>query len=145
MARHRKGNPEAFPTEEIGQILKIAAGWNLPWTSCPTADAHYAGKGVKLGEPDRPIFWYKPEGAKTYRVIYADLSVKEAESAPKSPGRCDWRRCSRRQSEVEPDMGDAAEPAEKNRQKRSWRQATEVAAVSRPCVPAILFRPASAA
>ena len=40
-------------------------------------DSHYAGKDVKLGTPNRPIFWYKPTGAKKYRVIYADLSVKE--------------------------------------------------------------------
>lgn len=40
-------------------------------------DSHYAGGGVKLGTPDRPIFWYKPTGAHKYRVIYADLSVKE--------------------------------------------------------------------
>ncbi len=37
----------------------------------------YRGKGVKLGTPDRAIFWYKPKGSKNYRVIYADLSVKE--------------------------------------------------------------------
>lgn len=40
-------------------------------------DSHYAGKDVKLGTPDRPIFWYKPTGADKYRVIYADLSVKD--------------------------------------------------------------------
>ncbi len=43
----------------------------------PENDSHYAGKDVKLGTPDRPIFWYKPTGAEKYRVIYADLSVKE--------------------------------------------------------------------
>ena len=32
---------------------------------------------MKLGTPDRPIFWYKLTGAEKYRVIYADLSVKE--------------------------------------------------------------------
>ncbi len=53
-------------------------------------DSHYAGKDVKLGTPDRPIFWYKPTGAEKYRVIYADLSVKEAAPAeikdfPKAP------------------------------------------------------------
>jgi len=53
-------------------------------------DSHYAGKDVKLGTPDRPIFWYKPTGADKYRVIYADLSVKEAAAAeikdfPKAP------------------------------------------------------------
>ncbi len=43
----------------------------------PENEPHYAGKGVKLGTPDRPIVWYKPTGAAKYRVIYADLSVKE--------------------------------------------------------------------
>ena len=43
----------------------------------PANDSHYVGKDVKLDTPDRPIFWYKPTGADTYRVIYADLSVKE--------------------------------------------------------------------
>ncbi len=51
-----------------------------------SADAHYAGKGVKRGEPDRPIFWYKPAGAKTYRVVYADLTAKDADSAPEVAG-----------------------------------------------------------
>jgi outer membrane lipoprotein-sorting protein len=43
----------------------------------PENDSHYAGKGVKLGTPDRAIFWYKPAGADKYRVIHADLTVKE--------------------------------------------------------------------
>jgi hypothetical protein len=38
-------------------------------------DWHYAGKDVKLGTPDRPIFWSKIRN--NYHVIYADLSVKE--------------------------------------------------------------------
>ena len=48
-------------------------------------DRHYAGNGVKLGEADKAIFWYLPEGAETYRVIYGDLSVKDVapENLPK--------------------------------------------------------------
>jgi len=48
-------------------------------------DKHYAGNGVKLGEADKAIFWYQPEGAETYRVIYGDLSVKDVapENLPK--------------------------------------------------------------
>jgi outer membrane lipoprotein-sorting protein len=37
----------------------------------------YVGKGVKLGEADKAVFWYKPRGSKTYRVIYGDMSVKD--------------------------------------------------------------------
>ncbi len=51
----------------------------------PENDAHYTGGGVKLGTPDRPIFWYKPTGAENYRVIYADLSVREADTPPSMP------------------------------------------------------------
>jgi hypothetical protein len=38
---------------------------------------HYAGKGVKLGDAEKAIFWYQPEGVEKYRVIYGDLSVKD--------------------------------------------------------------------
>jgi hypothetical protein len=49
------------------------------------ADAHYAGKGVSLGAADRPIFWYRPKDAKNYRVIFADLTVREATTPPNVP------------------------------------------------------------
>ncbi len=55
----------------------------------PENDWHYTGKDVKLGTPDRPIFWYKPIPAKNsgYVVLYADLSVKEvsAKDSPTAP------------------------------------------------------------
>jgi len=37
----------------------------------------YAGEDVKFGDAGTPIFWYRPEGSQTYRVIYGDLSVKD--------------------------------------------------------------------
>jgi outer membrane lipoprotein-sorting protein len=48
-------------------------------------DWHYAGKGAKLDETDRPVLWYKPAKSDKYRVIYADLTVKEvtADALPK--------------------------------------------------------------
>lgn len=42
---------------------------------------HYAGQGVKLGDSDRPVFWYQPQDLQTWRVIYGDLSVKEVAPA----------------------------------------------------------------
>jgi outer membrane lipoprotein-sorting protein len=41
------------------------------------SDWQYSGKGLKLGESDSPIFWYRPEGSETYRVIYSDLSIED--------------------------------------------------------------------
>ena len=68
--------------EDQGQIQRgIHFANHLP----PSAEAHYVGKGVRLGAADTPIFWYRPTAAKKYRVIYADLSVREADAPPKVP------------------------------------------------------------
>ena len=61
----------------------------LGFINAVPADAvHYAGKGVKLGTPNRPILWIsrKKKGGRCI-VIYADLIVKEvpAEEALKLP------------------------------------------------------------
>jgi outer membrane lipoprotein-sorting protein len=37
----------------------------------------YAGNGVKINTTNTPIFWYRPTGSQMYRVIYADLTVRE--------------------------------------------------------------------
>jgi hypothetical protein len=49
------------------------------------ADCHYAGAEVQFGDKTTPIFWYRPEGSATYRIIYADLSVLDVapEDLPK--------------------------------------------------------------
>jgi outer membrane lipoprotein-sorting protein len=48
-------------------------------------DWHYAGNGVKLGDAEKTIFWYRPKDSQTYRVIYGDLSVRDVapENLPK--------------------------------------------------------------
>ena len=79
------------PSEEELQerqngLLKFTSGLSFAFEELPReADAHYAGKGVKVGAADTPIFWYRPKDAKKYRVIYADLSVREADTAPRVP------------------------------------------------------------
>ena len=37
----------------------------------------YRSDGVKLGDADKILFWYRPEGAADYRVIYGDLHVSD--------------------------------------------------------------------
>ncbi len=74
-------------TQKLMQLsMTIGRGVTFAMQLPESADAHYAGKGVKRDEPDRPIFWYKPEGSAKYRVIHADLSVQEMEKAPDVPG-----------------------------------------------------------
>lgn len=37
----------------------------------------YLGKGIKLGDKNRIVCWYKLKGARSYRVVYGDLTVKD--------------------------------------------------------------------
>jgi hypothetical protein len=37
----------------------------------------YLGKGVKLGDKDRIICWYKLKSTRSYRVVYGDLTAKD--------------------------------------------------------------------
>jgi outer membrane lipoprotein-sorting protein len=80
----KKPNQQETPgrTEEE---LKAVRAWEFADGLTPQSDAHYAGKGVSLGKADTPIFWYRPKDAKRYRVIYADLSVRDADAAPSVP------------------------------------------------------------
>jgi len=42
---------------------------------------HYVGNGVKLGDKNRIVCWYRPKSSTTYRAVFGDLSVKEMSEA----------------------------------------------------------------
>ena len=65
--------------------MKLQPGLGFADSLPPEADAHYAGRGVSLGAADTPVFWYRPKDSKKYRVIYADLLVREADTPPSVP------------------------------------------------------------
>ena len=71
--------------EFLETSLKLQSGWKLLDSLPPEADAHYAGKGASFGAADTPIFWYRLKDSKKYRVTYADLSVREADTPPSVP------------------------------------------------------------
>ena len=68
-----------------GPPLKFARGWVFFRLLKVENDWHYVGNGVKLGDAESPVCWYRPDGSETYRVIYGDLSVKDVapEDLPK--------------------------------------------------------------
>ncbi len=37
----------------------------------------YRSEGVKLGDVDKILFWYRPEGAAKYRALYGDLHASD--------------------------------------------------------------------
>ena len=70
-----RNSPEMFMLERNIAMKKEGAFAFLSGLS-PENDWHYAGKDVKLYTPGKPVFWYKSIGAETYRVIFADLTIK---------------------------------------------------------------------
>ena len=73
---------EATMQEFVKVQIPLQRGLMFVFALPPAADARYAGKGVSFGAADKPIFWYRPKDAKKYRVIYADLSVRDADTPP---------------------------------------------------------------
>ena len=78
--------PSAKHLQEVMKFqIEFQPGLDLAVSLPPEADARYSGRGVSLGAADTPIFWYRPKDAKKYRVIYADLSVRDGETPPSVP------------------------------------------------------------
>jgi outer membrane lipoprotein-sorting protein len=50
-------------------------------------DYGYRPSGVKLGDKEKVLFWYRPEGAAKYRAVYGDLRVADvtADQLPEKP------------------------------------------------------------
>jgi len=55
----------------------------------PDNDWHYAAEGVKPGDASKALCWYRPDGSKTYRVVYGDFSVRDCNSSdlPTAPSK----------------------------------------------------------
>ena len=83
-AKYGKNCPE-FAKAALQLTQKFLQGMLFVQSLTPENDSHYVGDGVSSGTPDRPIFWYKPTGAGKFRVILADLSVREAAVPPRIP------------------------------------------------------------
>jgi hypothetical protein len=85
-SRNRLTKRSAKEEQEVTEVrIKLLRGLTFTALLPPEADWHYAGGGVSLGAADKPIFWYRPKDAKKYRVIYADLSVRDADTPPNMP------------------------------------------------------------
>lgn len=68
-----------IPSPEKTQLgLKLWRGYTFFHVVAHDGVYRYTGQGARLGEAQRPIFWYQPPGSATWRVIYADLSVRDA-------------------------------------------------------------------
>jgi outer membrane lipoprotein-sorting protein len=85
MAQEGKFVGPVAPGYEGDQQQQIMFNGMLFASALPAGSFRYAGQNVPYGNPATPIFWYRPEGSATYRVIYADLHVANVapENLPK--------------------------------------------------------------
>ncbi len=66
--------PRGYEPDQLQEIMYRGMAF---MGTLPVGTWRYAGQNATFGDPDLPIFWYRPEGSPTYRVIYADLSVQD--------------------------------------------------------------------
>jgi outer membrane lipoprotein-sorting protein len=71
------GEDESSVQDKQSEATKMYRGIMFVTQLPAESNWRYAGENVSFGDPATPIFWYKPVGFETYRVIYADLSVKD--------------------------------------------------------------------
>jgi outer membrane lipoprotein-sorting protein len=80
LAEKGQGSPEETLKLSM-DVAKNVAAFVAFVAAAPPEALHYAGKDVKLGEPNRPVLWFDQEGGQRSMVFYADLSVKEVPTA----------------------------------------------------------------
>jgi hypothetical protein len=83
-ARNLAEKRPAAPDETLKLSMDVAknvAAFVAFVAAAPPDDLHYAGKDVKLGEPNRPILWFDQKDGQRSMVFYADLSFKEVPTA----------------------------------------------------------------
>ncbi len=75
-----------LPDAETMKVL-LTAGRFMMATRPLKGGFGYRSEGVKLGDADKILFWYRPEGATIYRVLYGDLHVSDVteDKLPEKP------------------------------------------------------------
>lgn len=72
------GTLQLSTQQKLDMGLKMNRAYQFIMSLKPEQDWHYVGASVPFGDATKPVFWYKPTGSKTYRVVYADLSIRDS-------------------------------------------------------------------
>jgi outer membrane lipoprotein-sorting protein len=78
-----KAKPGALPDPEMLHIVTVMVRFQMTAREIKNQYT-YKPEGAKLGDADRVIFWYKPAGSETYRVVFGDLHIGDV-AADKLP------------------------------------------------------------
>ena len=69
LAKSQSAEKSAALAMRVANILARAAALVMTVKN----DSGYQPEGIKLGDADKVLFWYKPKGKETYRAIFGDL------------------------------------------------------------------------
>jgi hypothetical protein len=78
----KEGNPKEEFDQACQQMSVLVEGLYFAQEQKVNGSWGYAGNGVKLGESDVPICWWKNKNSDTYKVIYGDLSIADSNNIP---------------------------------------------------------------
>jgi hypothetical protein len=70
-------NSGRTPEERAKAIMPLMRAFIFIGKLKPENDWHYAAEGVKVGDASKALCWWRPDGSKTYRVVYGDFSVRD--------------------------------------------------------------------
>ncbi len=68
----KQAQKSAIPDSETFRIIQSATRFLMARQSLKDGFG-YRSDGVKLGDADKILFWYRPDGATSYRALYGDL------------------------------------------------------------------------
>ena len=76
-AFHRDGDPEEEFDQAMRALQTILNGCFFAQLKKAEGAWNYSGKGVRLGDEESPVCWWKEEKADKYTIIYGDLRIDE--------------------------------------------------------------------
>lgn len=75
----KKFDKDGEPVDELNKAMKemykILKGLYFAQEKKTDDNWNYTGNGIRLGDIDEPICWWKAEDSDNYRVVYGDLSI----------------------------------------------------------------------
>jgi outer membrane lipoprotein-sorting protein len=82
--------PEKWTGPEDPQMIRLAQSMSasVVFLKFELKDAYgYAPEGIKLGDADKVLLWYRPKDSKGYRAIFGDLHAEDvsADRLPEKP------------------------------------------------------------
>jgi hypothetical protein len=76
----KDGNPKAEFRQAMTAANILVGGLYFVQEQVVEGTWYYAGRGVRLGEANKAICWWKPEDSEKYRVIYGDLRMADVDA-----------------------------------------------------------------